>query len=575
VARLIGPDANSRLVYAVAGTRLQPAVGATAVVYSDAAGTVLADIAAYQPGNPGTPGAVISGSTVTVDATSQLPLFWFPASGADTLYVKVDGGPVTAINADYDSRLDTFSGTNYRGTWAPTTAYALNDLASLGGELLICTVAHTSGSSFSLTNWVNLTGRAGVYNVKLYGAKGDNATDDTAAINAAVTAAVAGGIADGSYTAEVYFPPATYVTSSATTKGGGTQGNAQIPLPVIPTTGRKFVLKFASVGDGTAFGHWEQTVGQRSGAVLRSTLTGQTPDGTWGPASAIGGPTVPIGSGVYTNLKLVIQNITVMLPYNPSFLGFDLRYLAQATIVSASALANAGVAGTPPVLPTLPTDSNGLALRMPQNGNNDCAIVIDFACEGFYYAVSIGEHFTAFRLALIYCQVGVFIGSVGGTSYHGASIVNLNIEATGIGIQCTSDPVGAFPLWVGTMSVETTSVRDFDDPSNGLMGWVGWNNVNNTPPAVNGAANLKIVSMNRGSKPGAATAPGMPSSTTPLTNPFWRDAAVTVTGGTVSAVSVDGQAQGFTATGFTVIVPSGKTITLTYSAGPAWHWTLL
>jgi hypothetical protein len=67
----------------------------------------------------------------------------------------------------------------------------------------------------------------------------------------------------------------------------------------------------------------------------------------------------------------------------------------------------------------------------------------------------------------------------------------------------------------------------------------------------------------------------VPGSTTPLTNPFFRDAVVVVTGGTVSAVAVDGVAQGFTATGFTVVVPSGKTITLTYTVAPSWKWILL
>jgi hypothetical protein len=49
---------------------------------------------------------------------------------------------------------------------------------------------------------------------------------------------------------------------------------------------------------------------------------------------------------------------------------------------------------------------------------------------------------------------------------------------------------------------------------------------------------------------------------------------VVVTGGTVSDVSVDGVTQ-YAATGCTVVVPSGKAITLTYSSAPSWTWTLL
>ncbi|HUC21032.1 MAG TPA: hypothetical protein VMR98_06110, partial [Candidatus Polarisedimenticolaceae bacterium] len=60
---------------------------------------------------------------------------------------------------------------------------------------------------------------------------------------------------------------------------------------------------------------------------------------------------------------------------------------------------------------------------------------------------------------------------------------------------------------------------------------------------------------------------GVPSA------PIFRDAAVVITAGTVSVIAVDGAVTGLTSG--TVIVPSGKTITLTYSAAPTWTWTLL
>jgi polygalacturonase len=58
-------------------------------------------------------------------------------------------------------------------------------------------------------------------NVKDYGAKGDNSTDDTAAINAAVQAGNRCGQACGSTSvlqAVVYFPEGTYVVSSSITQ---------------------------------------------------------------------------------------------------------------------------------------------------------------------------------------------------------------------------------------------------------------------------------------------------------------------------------------------------------------------
>lgn len=93
MARLVGPDDGSRLAYQIrSDNALGTAAGLTAVYYADEAATTLADIVTYPAGDP------ITGSAMTVAATSLLPLFQFP-DGVDTIYVKVNGGPATAIYA--------------------------------------------------------------------------------------------------------------------------------------------------------------------------------------------------------------------------------------------------------------------------------------------------------------------------------------------------------------------------------------------------------------------------------------------------------------------------------------------
>lgn len=100
MARLVGPDDASRLAYGIRKDRLLYATqGLTATVYSDAAGTILADILTY----PG--GSAITGSKLTVSSDSLLPLFQYP-DGVDTVYVSVNGGPVVAVYARTDDRLD-------------------------------------------------------------------------------------------------------------------------------------------------------------------------------------------------------------------------------------------------------------------------------------------------------------------------------------------------------------------------------------------------------------------------------------------------------------------------------------
>lgn len=68
----------------------------------------------------------------------------------------------------------------------------------------------------------------------------------------------------------------------------------------------------------------------------------------------------------------------------------------------------------------------------------------------------------------------------------------------------------------------------------------------------------------------AQTPPAVPVSTTPLANPFAFACVVTVRGGTVSQIAVDGNGIGLV--DGTVLVPNGSTITLTYAVAPAWDW---
>jgi hypothetical protein len=79
---------------------------------------------------------------------------------------------------------------------------------------------------------------------------------------------------------------------------------------------------------------------------------------------------------------------------------------------------------------------------------------------------------------------------------------------------------------------------------------------------------VPIVTPTTGSGPLAA--PAVPASTTPLTNTLGVAALVTVRGGTVSAIAVDGVTVG--TTDGAVVVPAGSTITLTYSVAPTWTW---
>lgn len=65
--------------------------------------------------------------------------------------------------------------------------------------------------------------------------------------------------------------------------------------------------------------------------------------------------------------------------------------------------------------------------------------------------------------------------------------------------------------------------------------------------------------------------PAVPATATAVTNTNAYPVQVSIAGGTVSAVKVNGTATGLTSGSF--VVPSGGTISITYTAAPTWVWT--
>lgn len=69
---------------------------------------------------------------------------------------------------------------------------------------------------------------------------------------------------------------------------------------------------------------------------------------------------------------------------------------------------------------------------------------------------------------------------------------------------------------------------------------------------------------------GTTNTPAVPATNTPVTNANGWAVFVTITGGTLTSVKVNGVQVGTTAG--TYVVPAGQTISITYSAAPTWNW---
>lgn len=433
--------------------------------------------------------------------------------------------------------------------------------AGPGGAALSTTVLSRQSATqitLSTTSSATVTGKQALWG-----------TDDTAAVNSALNDAYATCTGDGTNLCILDATAGIYCLAAATTKGGTTRGNAQIPLPNRePTAGPKVTIIVRGPGDGAALLHWLQTVGQKSGAVFRSMLVGQTPDATWKSPSVIGGPTVTLaGGGEFSNIRLVLQNVTVSTPINPSVIGVDARRCAQFDPVNASAIAD----GNPTQIAN-PSDSNGIGFYFPSLNNNDSCTAGKLSVEGFYYSVGVSDHFDCQNLTTIYANTALYVNTGGSASYvHGAHIGYWSAEACSTIVEKTNDAGNHMPFTVDRLDTETLAGTAIKDPGSNLHGDVSYASNDGLDPSVTGCGNLRIVNVNR-PRGRMASPPAVPL-TTVATTPIFRDAAVTVIGGTVTAINVDGGATGVT-TG-TVIVPSGKTVAWAGSVAPTWTWVLL
>jgi hypothetical protein len=420
-----------------------------------------------------------------------------------------------------------------------------------------------------LADWIAQAAGGGGGCVHAHVSPGGIGTDKTAELAAAVASIVQRATADGSYYGELWLDAGIYDLLSAPTLGGATRGNALIPLPILePASGQKFTLVIRGLTDGAPFLHWDQTVPQRNGAVLRAGTAAPAPDGTWGAASIIGGPTANLLSGeLFSNMRLVLDGVLLTAPANPGWIGVDGRRLAQMDVPNAGAIAE----GTPAQIQG-PSNSNGIGFYFPRPDNNDSCTAGVLSVEGFYYGVAFADHFVCERLGVIYSNTAVFINDQDGGSVHGSWIGYLSAEACTTVIQGNHGGTTQYPLHVAMCNAEVVSGNDFIDTFNAWRGYIGYTCIDGSgaDPTVTGCGGIKIVNLYR--PPGGMAAPAVPASGVAST-PIFRDAAVTISGGTVTGITVDGQALGVTSG--TVYVPAGKSITLTYSAAPTWKWVLL
>ncbi len=455
--------------------------------------------------------------------------------------------------------LGTLTSSSAAFTSADTGKTILVDGAAGAGRTLVTTITYVSATSVTLATAATSAVSAVT---AVYG------SDDTSAINTAKNAAVTWATTGTGATwyAEVVFQPGIYLVAGPPAQGGTTKGNAQIPLPVLPMSGRKLTLVFRGTEESTSNMYGLNTLPLVGGAALVCGRTDGTNSGTYGPASVIGGPTNPqVGrpgpSNTFTNLRAVIKGITLIMPYNSTYAGFDFYGCAAASVPSATVtvLAEPSELGNPNADISNRWPS---ALRMPSLSNDGNCDIGEYNCSGMWIGVSIGEHVHASSLNIFYCEFGIegYCDLQGTPMTHASRIDYACVEA------CYNQLIfddSLCRLDIACLDMDGGSGGNMvQDPSN-----VGWGNINwrgaGNELTISGGGRLRLISGDQ-----ARGNVGSPTFVlgTALVNPWWRDAFIIISGGTVTGISIDGVATGETSGGF--LWPTGQTMTINGSALP-------
>ena len=408
-----------------------------------------------------------------------------------------------------------------------------------------------------------------------YGLKVDGSTDNTTAVQDTLDAAAAWATSKTTRYAEVRLPvrPEPYIIGGAL-QTGTNYGNNQLALPVVDGDDRKLTLVVRGGLDAAAMPYWTQTVANRWGVTLASTVTGQSVSAAWGAPGVIGGPAISGTSATYgashsanfNNVHVVMSGIGILVPAEPTVGGVNFRALAECEISKCSVMADA----TPTVLnANKPPDNDWtFGFMGPDPFNNDLQLMYGLSCYGMYDAFVIGEHTWIDRAAAIYCRNGFNFLCVSENN-HSVAGGALSCEASVNAVTTTGSDEYEFPIHVAALSCETISGAHVYDPNNCLSGELHLTALSGyTDIVVTGGDNLRVLAANQNRGP--LSAPAVPATTVALTNPFWLDCDILITGGTVTEVEIDGVATGLTSGWFPL--RSGGSIAVTYSSAPTWAW---
>jgi hypothetical protein len=257
--------------------------------------------------------------------------------------------------------------------------------------------------------------------------------------------------------------------------------------------------------------------------------------------------------------------------------GIDLFGMLEADITSFSAMTAAVVPSSSAPAPTLSSPSHisnqwTYGLRMPDTGNQVICRLGKFSTEGFCYGLGVSEWTHAQDVHAMYCigALGYFSNSV--SMVHHSLIDHCQAEnCTNAIIQVDGGVKRLLITSLGTESISGSSI--VYDPSNLLYGEVNLLAQGSSGGYQSGGfagghgLNLRI--QNKMTTTGPISSPqAPPSSGSAWPNYYYRDAWITLSATTITALSIDSTTQnglGSSPATYTFLLPAGHSYTPTYT----------
>ncbi len=434
-------------------------------------------------------------------------------------------------------------------------------------------------------------------------------TDDTTAIQAAVNAATTYSLNGNGAIGVVQLLPGIYCAASQAAVALGTNtttlGNAVITIPAVsPTSGVKAQLQI--IGAGCAqLPHWTQPQPPQGGSIIfgmRTDGTGNPTTGggtNYGPTSIIGGPIIGYGGGggTFSNMHIRLERFTCMVPVSSfAYCGPDLYGIGQASVDEFSYLplaviplniGNSGFSSTantwPPLSPTSGVGYGGstyqpaytFGLRMPSDGNNAIADIGSYTSYFTQISLIGSEHTTFVNFRCLFSQYGLLaMTNTGGTVSHGITGLHMLSQQVRYPVGSVSSGYYVLDTAIGVvisrMDIES-STNIVSDAASKLYGEIGFNFISAATSYLpvqygTGGTGIKLKRIEAAPGPiasGNGVTTSLPASGAAWNNYYYRDAWITLSATTITALSIGATAQAVPAAAatYSFLLPSGQSYT--------------